>query len=208
MLVECVPCERQSCQSLTLPSPRLWAVCAALLPLHGHEAPAGKKTIPLPEYVIRTALKGTIKDAQDTALVLGAIDSLSKLANEVGAGGSGTAEQKLECAWCLRKCGALWKLSLLLSLCREGAPEDALQRHVNLREVVETKWGLDGCWGLKPLVSGTEIAAELGLDLKKDGKAIGNFTKDILEWTLMQDAPMAASKELCLEWLKAKAAKK
>lgn len=46
------------------------AVCSALLPLSGCEVKGSKQPVPLPEYVIRTSLKGTIKDAQETGVLI------------------------------------------------------------------------------------------------------------------------------------------
>lgn len=47
---------------------RLLYLCAVLLPLAHCEVKAGKKPVPLPEYVIKTSLKGPIKDAQETGV--------------------------------------------------------------------------------------------------------------------------------------------
>ena len=67
---------------------------------------------------------------------------------------------------------------MALSLCREvlegqdgggNGGVGAVDRHRGLRETVQGRWGLDGCWGLKPMLSGNEIAEVMGLDLKKDG---------------------------------------
>lgn len=79
----------------------------------------------------------------------------------------------------LNQVGALWRVALALCLCRDvgglggegegGDVDGAVDRHRQLRERVEVRWGLDGCWGLKPMLSGNEIAEVMGLDLKKDG---------------------------------------
>lgn len=55
---------------------RLLYLCAILLPLSKCEVKAGKKPVPLPEYVIKTSLKGTIKDAQETGVISSSLEAL------------------------------------------------------------------------------------------------------------------------------------
>ncbi len=54
----------------SLIKPTIPAVSAVLMPFYGIDVTSGKKPVPLPEHVLRTALKASIKDAQDTAVCM------------------------------------------------------------------------------------------------------------------------------------------
>jgi len=201
---------------------RLLFLSSALSPLRPFSTAQGKKAVAAPEHVMRISLKGTLKDAQDTATVLLTADELARAADALfpapggseSASGGSEEELKVQIGTVLKKTGAIWRLSLLLALCErlqrrggEGAMEDGereaeTERMVSLEKKIREGWNLDNVWELKTLVSGNEVCELLGLDKKTDGRRIGEVHREMATWVLKQHKPLEVTQEDCIAWLK------
>jgi len=193
---------------------RLVVLTAVLVPLRELSVQSGKKALPLPEHVVRVSLKGTIKDAQETALLLETSSELKTIIESVGKPDQEELELKVKAGYCIRKAGELWRLSLLLARCEaivsagteEGQGADSIDRkHTDLEAQIVDKWALDECWKLRPLLTGNEVSEILGLDKKnkEDGIKIGTAMKEMMGFMLRQPKPMQATRQDAVTWLKA-----
>ncbi len=158
------------------------------------ERKAKDKKAPVVQWFIREALKLRAKDADDVALLLGALDRLQALTQ--GGTAALQATRRLEAGLLLREVKDLWRVGLDLACARElamaTAEEDTkpttttsrlvegLERYQATRTALEAM-GLDQIWTLRPLLDGKAIITSLQVP---KGPLVGQVMAAQIEWQL------------------------
>ncbi len=137
---------------------------------------SGKRRVPLMQVTIVNALRLSMQLATDASSIATAALTMVGLVRQP------LPYTRLQVGRCLRLCGELWVCAWLLAVASQDAalraPLDGLCASVHAM-------GLVGCWRLKPLLNGHEIAELLGVGR---GPLLGTLTERLLDEQLSHPA--------------------
>ncbi|RLN66902.1 hypothetical protein BBJ29_004882 [Phytophthora kernoviae] len=173
-------------------------LAAFLLPFRGL-CVRDKRRRSVAAFVIQDALKLPNRDAKDVANVV--LDHVTEL-----QAATVSAFDRVSVGLILRSIGAQWELcrdvALVQKLVACGTPDAAadaravvLKRYDNFNVQVRDA-GLDGVWGLKPLLNGNDLVKQLGV---KPGPHMKEVLDRVLAWQLSHPEK---TRDECLEHFK------
>lgn len=204
---------------------RVALLAAWLSPLRSVLAPSSPKPTPLPQHVLREALKLRGKDAEGVARLHASSDAFAPL---LAPGAPTPSRARL--GRLLRSAKGSWRTAIALAaafralpglrLSSSGAPEEGGAPRFEACACAPPEslcvgldvagacslvarceaLGLDNCWAAKPLLTGGEVQAALGLP--RAGPGLGQWVDALIGWELSNPGK---DKGHATAWLKAHA---
>jgi len=190
---------------------RLLLMSSYLFPLVKYMYTVKKKPVPVIKYIILESLKLPTKDAEIIYLLCSSVEECERLVNI-------SLPSRKEIGLFMRKVGALWKQTAILSLTlhlppfkkdllAEPLPESAnkiISQYLTFIDNAENKLNLNGVWDLKHLLNGVEITSWFNQHRPKEkelspGPWLAKILDKQLHWQLENpDSGVEACKQYLL----------